>query len=105
MADQNASEERWNVGTYYEPQYQSESQSRPIERQDQNFEGENRFSHVFVDDFPVDQDWLASSHIWMSEEDKYKLGMINCKLTLDTNFSRCHSAKPVQDNLLCRALN
>jgi hypothetical protein len=47
------------VGRENTPQYQSGSQNRPIEYRDQNFEGENQFSHGFVDDFPVYQDLLA----------------------------------------------
>jgi hypothetical protein len=50
------------------PQYQSESQNHPIKYQDRNIEGENQFSREFVDDFLVDQDWLALSHILMNEE-------------------------------------
>jgi hypothetical protein len=71
------------------PQYQSGSQNRPIEYQDQNFEGENRLSHVFVDDFLVDQDWLALSHILMSAEEvstQYKPRMINCKAYFGHQF-------------------
>ena len=49
------------------PQYLSGSQSHPIECLDQSSIGGNQSSHEFVDDFQVDQDWLALNHILMSK--------------------------------------